>query len=469
MPGIEVSRLEEGRFMGSSRPALVAEAIGTFLFFFVGAGSIVLGDYMVAAGGSGIGLLEVALAHGLALAVLVSALGAISGAHFNPAVTLGIWIMGRIPTPRAVAYVAAQLIGAAAAGFALKAAFADVWQPSSIGTPALGAGVSEMSGIAIEAVLTALLVLVVIGTAVDSRAPKIGGAGLGLAGARFGHLGLDRLGLFPGDALLPRLGGGIDEVLGLLEAQAGQFADRLDHQDLVRADLGQHRVELRLLLHCGGGPCISSGCRGSGNRHRGGRGDAVALLERLYQIGKVEDGHVVDRLENLILGQYLGHCSVRSLLSRQAAEPPSLARFLSATALSTPTRFLRLAARTPAIPAIGATMPPASLPSSTSRLGRVASRWRAAASTARFPSRPPRRVTTLLYGRRASCSAFARATSSPLMAASAVGPLSIGLSSARPASSAAIFSRRFLATCSSTPLARRVLRTDCMSETFRPR
>src|SRR3972149_10531646 len=181
MPGIEVSRLEEGRFMGSSRPALVAEAIGSFPFFFVGAGSIVLGDYLVATGGSGIGLLEVALAHGLALAVLVSALGAISGAHFNPAVTLGIWIMGRIPTPRAVAYVAAQLIGAAAAGFALKAAFADVWQPSSLGTPALGAGVSEMSGIAIEAVLTALLVLVVIGTAVDSRAPKIGGLAIGLA------------------------------------------------------------------------------------------------------------------------------------------------------------------------------------------------------------------------------------------------------------------------------------------------
>src|SRR3990170_1568903 len=164
MPGIEVSRLEEGRFMGSSRPALVAEAIGTFLFFFVGAGSIVLGDYMVAAGGSGIGLLEVALAHGLA-----------------PAVTLGIWIMGRIPTPRAVAYVAAQLIGAAAAGFALKATFADVWEPSAIGTPALGAGVSELAGVAIEAVLTALLVLVVIGTAVDSRAPKIGGLAIGLA------------------------------------------------------------------------------------------------------------------------------------------------------------------------------------------------------------------------------------------------------------------------------------------------
>lgn len=162
-------------------PALIAEAIGTFLFFFVAAGSIVLGDYLVATGGSGVGLLEVALAHGLALAVLVSALGAVSGAHFNPAVTLAVWIMGRIAVPRALGYVAAQLVGAAAAGFALKLAFADVWQASSIGTPALGPGVSAISGIAIEGVLTALLVLVVIGTAVDPRAPKIGGLAIGLA------------------------------------------------------------------------------------------------------------------------------------------------------------------------------------------------------------------------------------------------------------------------------------------------
>lgn len=167
--------------VGSNRSALIAEAVGTFFFFFVGAGSIVLGDYLVAAGGSGIGLLEVALAHGLALAVLASALGAISGAHFNPAVTLGVWIMGRIPAPRAVAYLVAQLLGAAAAGFALRWAFADVWQASAIGTPALGPGVSELSGVAIEAVLTALLVLVVIGTAVDARAPRLGGLAIGLA------------------------------------------------------------------------------------------------------------------------------------------------------------------------------------------------------------------------------------------------------------------------------------------------
>ncbi|MEO8638701.1 MAG: aquaporin [Chloroflexota bacterium] len=161
--------------------ALVAEAFGTFLFFFVGAGSVVLGDYLAANGGSGPGLLGIALAHGLALAVLVSALGAVSGGHFNPAVTLGVWIMGRITLARAALYVVAQLTGGLAAGLALKAVFADAWQVSKIGTPALGTGITPIVGIGVEAVLTALLLLVVIGTAVDPRGPKIGGLAIGLA------------------------------------------------------------------------------------------------------------------------------------------------------------------------------------------------------------------------------------------------------------------------------------------------
>ena len=161
--------------------ALVAEGLGTFLFFFVGAGSVVLGDYLAANGGTGPGLVGVALAHGLALAVVVSALGAVSGGHFNPAVTLAVWIMGKITPMRAGLYVVAQLIGALAAGLALKAVFADAWQASNIGTPALGAGITPAVGIGVEAVLTALLVLAVIGTAVDPRAPKIGGLAIGLA------------------------------------------------------------------------------------------------------------------------------------------------------------------------------------------------------------------------------------------------------------------------------------------------
>jgi MIP family channel proteins len=123
----------------------------------------------------------VALAHGLTLAVLVSALGAVSGGHFNPAVTLGVWIMGRITTMRGALYLVAQLIGGLAAGLALKVVFADSWQASNIGTPALGVGITPAVAIGVEAVLTALLVLAVIGTAVDPRGPKIGGLAIGLA------------------------------------------------------------------------------------------------------------------------------------------------------------------------------------------------------------------------------------------------------------------------------------------------
>jgi len=162
--------------------ALIAEAIGTFLFFFIGCGSVVLGDYLATNGGSGPGLLGVALAHGLALATLASALGAVSGAHFNPAVTLAAWILGKIAPARAVGYVVAQLVGGLAAALALRVLLPETaWQPSAIGTPALGAGIAPIAGIAIEAILTVLLVLVIIGTTVDGRAPKIGGLAVGLA------------------------------------------------------------------------------------------------------------------------------------------------------------------------------------------------------------------------------------------------------------------------------------------------
>ena len=166
---------------GRTVAALIAEALGTCLFFLGGAGSVVLGSYLAPTGGSGPGLLGVALAHGLALAVLVSALGPVSGGHFNPAVTLGVWLMGKITLTNAALYVVAQLVGGLAAGLALKAVFADAWQASNIGTPALGAGITPALGIGIEAVLTALLMLTVIGTAVDPRAPKIGGLAIGLA------------------------------------------------------------------------------------------------------------------------------------------------------------------------------------------------------------------------------------------------------------------------------------------------
>jgi len=71
-------------------PVLVAEAVGTFLlFFFLGAGAIVVSTI---AGPNGPGLVGIALAHGLVLAVLVSALAAVGSGHFNPAVSFGVWM-----------------------------------------------------------------------------------------------------------------------------------------------------------------------------------------------------------------------------------------------------------------------------------------------------------------------------------------------------------------------------------------
>jgi glycerol uptake facilitator-like aquaporin len=81
--------------MQGSVPAVVAEAIGTFLFFFIAAGAALL-----ATGDPASALLVVALAHGVVLAVLVSSFGAVSGGHFNPAVTLGLLLAGKTSVVR---------------------------------------------------------------------------------------------------------------------------------------------------------------------------------------------------------------------------------------------------------------------------------------------------------------------------------------------------------------------------------
>ncbi len=141
--------------------ALVAEAIGTFTLCFVGI-------LAIDAAGPG-GLAGVAFAHGLAIAVMVAALGAISGGHFNPAVTIGFLVTKRMTLQRAAMYWAAQL------GGGLVAAVLLAWligaDKVGNGTPSLGS-YDSVTGAVLEAVATFFLVLVVFGTAVDERAPK---------------------------------------------------------------------------------------------------------------------------------------------------------------------------------------------------------------------------------------------------------------------------------------------------------
>jgi len=166
---------------------VIAELAGTFLFFFVGIGAVASLDRFGALSSLASGpidpaaaLIVIALAHGIVLAVLVSALGAVSGGHFNPAVTFGVWLTGKIDWHRAGAYVIAQLIGALLAAWSLRLIF-PVSVSQTLGTPALGAGIDPLGGILVETVLTVILVAAVIGTAVDLRGPKIGGLAIGFA------------------------------------------------------------------------------------------------------------------------------------------------------------------------------------------------------------------------------------------------------------------------------------------------
>ncbi len=156
---------------------LLAEVIGTFTLIFAGAGAIIADQ----ATKGGVGLLGVALAHGLAIAVMVSALGAISGGHFNPAVTCGFLAARRMKVGPGAAYIVAQLIGATLGALALRGTYpAAAAAATQLGTPALSAATSVGAGILLEAIGTFFLVTVVFGTAVHPQAPRIGGLAIGL-------------------------------------------------------------------------------------------------------------------------------------------------------------------------------------------------------------------------------------------------------------------------------------------------
>ena len=154
----------------------VAEFIGTFALVFIGGGAI-----MVARGSGGtIGLVEIALAHGVVLAVMVSALMRISG-HFNPAVTLGFLATRRIEATMAGVYIVSQILGAVIAAYALKALFpGELFEAVRGGGQAVSLDITGTQAFALEAIATFFLVLAVFGTAVDPQAPRVGGFAIGL-------------------------------------------------------------------------------------------------------------------------------------------------------------------------------------------------------------------------------------------------------------------------------------------------
>ncbi|HWL39292.1 MAG TPA: aquaporin [Gemmatimonadaceae bacterium] len=153
----------------------IAEFIGTFALVFVGSGAIMSARIS----GSPAALVEIALAHGLILAVMVSALMRISG-HFNPAVTLAFLATRRIEPMMAALYVIAQIIGAVAAAYALKATFPEaVFMATRGGGQSIALDTTGGQAFLLEAIATFMLMFVIYGTVVDLRGPKIGGLAIG--------------------------------------------------------------------------------------------------------------------------------------------------------------------------------------------------------------------------------------------------------------------------------------------------
>jgi MIP family channel proteins len=162
--------------MRSTLRPVAAEFVGTFVFLFVGCGSVVVD----AARGGLFGLGGIAFVHGFALAIGVTLAMSISGGHLNPAVTFAIWAAGRIDLRRAALYVLAQLVAGILAVLLIRALFPGAGTATSLGVPRISQDLTLTSAVFVEAVLTFFLVSAYFGTIVSPHAPKVGGFAVGL-------------------------------------------------------------------------------------------------------------------------------------------------------------------------------------------------------------------------------------------------------------------------------------------------
>src|SRR5262249_42863316 len=158
----------------------LAEALGTFLLTFIGGGAAALTalSNLSPKGSGAAGLVLVALAHGLALFIIVMIVGRISGAHVNPALTLGLAAVRRFPWEEVPAYLVGQFVGAVLGAAAILIVYGkEAATIGHLGAPALAPNTGVVQGLLIEAIGTAILMLAVIATAIDTRAVA-GWAGL---------------------------------------------------------------------------------------------------------------------------------------------------------------------------------------------------------------------------------------------------------------------------------------------------
>lgn len=141
--------------------AIIAEFVGTFALVFAGTGAIVSNSVS----GGALGHVGVALTFGLVIMAMIYATGHISGAHFNPAVTLAFALVRHFPAQRVIPYIAAQIAGATLGSLAVRYLIGDA---ASLGVTHLNNG--ALSGMLFEAILTFVLMFVIVAVATDVRA-----------------------------------------------------------------------------------------------------------------------------------------------------------------------------------------------------------------------------------------------------------------------------------------------------------
>jgi MIP family channel proteins len=152
-----------------STKSYISEFLGTFALVFIGAGAVLVNTLTNGA----IGIVGIALAHGLVLMSMIYALSHISGGHFNPSVTISMLATKRIKLKEAALYILSQLVGASVAGLLLFMIFSQlIPQMPREAVYGFPQKLPIAAGIAMETVLTFFLVLTVFGTAVDARAQK---------------------------------------------------------------------------------------------------------------------------------------------------------------------------------------------------------------------------------------------------------------------------------------------------------
>jgi glycerol uptake facilitator protein len=189
----------------------IAELIGTYVLVFLGTGTVVTAALLVQgsapiSGNSfnvGFGITEwlaIGLAFGLAIAIMAYVFGHISGTHINPAVSIAMWATGRLPAMDTIYYIVAQLIGASLASLSVVFLWGSLATGNGYGSTTMGPGVNYLQAIGLEAVATFFLVLAIMGTAVDKRAPAgFAGLAIGLTAA----LGIMSTGNLTGASLNP--------------------------------------------------------------------------------------------------------------------------------------------------------------------------------------------------------------------------------------------------------------------------